>query len=1189
MTKNKKLLSKFITLSLLTGSALLPPMVAATDTLTSDGGNFILTFYNKGETWSWEDNSYTSIYTLNDWQKQHLLYGINYWEKVLWPSFTNTTPINIEVVTNKDNNACNVCYISDSITYKNNLVPGIPYHILAGTYGMPDYMVIGEGFYPADKEEDYYLTPLPQLGGGIWGSLTGTAIHELGHGLGIAFFKKTGGYHVFQGDAGLGSFYSNHLYDWRDVQAAPGIAIRTDNHTPGSSAYFDLSGGKYPYFAGEHVSQVLDGAKLTVYSSKGYKMSQDPVPGIPINTVESTWNGEYHYDQNTGKYVGETIDLDHLELRNSMMSHQYFRNYQTFMEAELAVLQDLGYTIDLRNYFGRSVYNNDLTITNTRPYYARNADGDAYLIGTPNTMDYGMGLHVYGNNNTIYQAADLLAGGRAAVGIRVDGLENNIVVKSGTQVRADGLNGNGLLVAYGKNHTLTMEPGSTVTADGEGGIGAAFDFGTSFIGYGTAIRGSYANRMAYSEYSASKAEVDGPLVTSFTVKGSLSGRQAAIFMANNAYVQNVLLGTGAQLSGDITNEWLYDFDDVVANGVTLQVKMGIPGTVWYNPNLDAAFYRQYTGTDELTTHLSFANADGMAYGGTITGLKNTRLSFDAGNTSYTGTAQVLSAQVAAGAALTGSGTFILETPTDAANHTLSYRLNAGETSGDRKLTGVGLFTNKGTLAPTTGNITISGDFSSSGTLGASLKDAVTANVISISGSADVTGSKLALVGASGTALLPLINRPYTYLTAADGITGTVTAAVENPSLYTKLSTNIAANDATFMVGESGTVLGSLPGMTSSEHSAGAALNNLILDTVASHPATAEAQTLNALLYQDEAASRTTMKQITSSDRAQLLTVSPLTAMTTGAVHDRLDTALFDGNINVTVPTASFDGIPGTIQVAAPVTLDTENNLWFKLLRGFEAYGGIDGGYDLHNKSFGGVIGYDKAVNGTTRVGGLFSYAKTDYTTDVMSGDSHDWRIGIYASHDNGTWKTQGLIAYGQNRYDFNRYVLGDKLSSDYKANILDINAKVKYLPQQNRAKSWQVAPYVDMSYTHSSQGSYDESGSIFAQSIDSASNNSWRAEGGVEWKHNMDKTSSWGGNVGYKRVLSGVNPELNGTFVGDNNRFTLKTDNDKDYFTYSLNLRKNTGHNWTVQGEIRGEKSAHNHNEVYSLLAKYSY
>jgi uncharacterized protein with beta-barrel porin domain len=316
-------------------------------------------------------------------------------------------------------------------------------------------------------------------------------------------------------------------------------------------------------------------------------------------------------------------------------------------------------------------------------------------------------------------------------------------------------------------------------------------------------------------------------------------------------------------------------------------------------------------------------------------------------------------------------------------------------------------------------------------------------------------------------------------------------------------------------------------------------------------------------------------------------------MTIGAAYDRLDTMDLNGNALVPTTANSFDGVPATMKVDIPMALDADNELWFKLFRGYEMYGGNSNSPDLNNKSFGGAIGYDRAIPGTTtRVGGLFAYGHTDYAAGTLNGDSHDWRIGTYASHDDGTWKTQGLIAYGRNHYDINRTIAnyGDRLNANYKANVFDASAKVKYLPQQNRLKSVQVAPYASLSYTHTSQDGYSETGgSAFAQSLDSASNNSLRGEVGLEFTHNINMTSSVGGSIGYKRVLSGVNPELNGTFTGDNNRFHITTDNDRNYITYNLNVRKNTGNNWTIQGELRGEKSAHNHSEVYSALAKYAF
>ena len=96
-------------------------------------------------------------------------------------------------------------------------------------------------------------------------------------------------------------------------------------------------------------------------------------------------------------------------------------------------------------------------------------------------------------------------------------------------VQADGPNGNGILAAYGKDHRITLAEGSKVTADGEGGIGAAFDFGQNSLGNGFGARASYAGRYSSQyvyQYEATLdsdwVETDGPLATDFTVRGELS-------------------------------------------------------------------------------------------------------------------------------------------------------------------------------------------------------------------------------------------------------------------------------------------------------------------------------------------------------------------------------------------------------------------------------------------------------------------------------------------------------------------------------------------------------------------------------------------------------------------------------------------------------------------------------------------
>ena len=265
----------------------------------------------------------------------------------------------------------------------------------------------------------------------IWRNLMGTTVHELSH---IFGFNRHNHYMTEH----MSDYYGN-TYSLYKLPLTSELYTYYTGEKPGLNQYFVIVDSMadaladseeyakffahpetyFLYFTGDHVAEVLDGAILLG------KANVIPIQGFEL-----------------GEFDGNHCMID------SMMGHRTWMTYSMPIEADLAMLQDIGYNIDRKAYFGYSLYDSNRTETVTTGYSARNDEGTAYT-GEYSNISYGVGLHIYGSDNTVTKKGNILTKGDAATGILVSGVRNTVTVDEGTEIHADGDYGVGVQAAYG--------------------------------------------------------------------------------------------------------------------------------------------------------------------------------------------------------------------------------------------------------------------------------------------------------------------------------------------------------------------------------------------------------------------------------------------------------------------------------------------------------------------------------------------------------------------------------------------------------------------------------------------------------------------------------------------------------------------------------------------------------------------
>lgn len=413
--------------------------------------------------------------------------------------------------------------------------------------------------------------------------LMNTIQHELGHALGICsfagkydpgssllFFSKP----VTDSSGKIDREKSDKISVWdkylrlndgtKEVAAGKGMIIVSDKDVNiddlgvNKDYVFDISRNA-PYFAGPKTMQILSGVSDEEIEGKTEEeiitYCQDKIiekGGLISYSLQYTGRFENTPTRVNGLPIHpfdepKENDLSHIELKNSYMSHQNYRNWTTFMEAELSAFIDIGYDIDLKDFFGKSYYLDNVTDT---------------LDGTFNfDKSYAVGTHIYGSNNKITQTGSITSSGDGSFGARIDGIEDEYTLQN-TAITVTGKNSIGLGVTYGKDHNIIIDADSSVAATGQNSVAVSFDFGKNVLSEAVGVKGSFINNELGDDLDLDDnftgEELNGALVDNLDLYGTISASgdtSTAIFISENAYVKNINIYQGSVINGDIISKW----------------------------------------------------------------------------------------------------------------------------------------------------------------------------------------------------------------------------------------------------------------------------------------------------------------------------------------------------------------------------------------------------------------------------------------------------------------------------------------------------------------------------------------------------------------------------------------------------------------------------------------------------------
>lgn len=1176
-----------------------------TDYVYHNGKEFAeLMILNQGDTFIKVGNESVAgpaKYTLSPLMKAAVKSGTAYWAGILGPYLKTSQPAQIVLTTDAEPNAS---AITVSLLHKKGTEPevAVENYVAQGLQGKmiradakefdKKLLDADDGMYAFSKVTVGQHAGANRDGAnaGWWvdtdtvlpaneqaADFVGTIRHELGHALGIMgkfqkFDSKTKTWNSsvntpmytsklefisrFDDRAKDRDDWNMHLIDQNGKAAKPGMVISTTASIKETLAAVpgltendlfivdngvsnpNLSGRKgYAFFVGDHVTEALDGA--TFYG----------VSGLPVNAWES--------------FLFYGFEGSHLQT-SGMMSHRAYSNYTSFMEAELAVMQDLGYDLDRKAYFGYSVYGDGGVIDNTHGYSARNAAGTAYTGGYSN-VPLGIGLHIYGSRNTVTQSADILTHGTGATGIRVDGSENTLVIPKSTEIHADGQQGNGVLIAYGRGQTVKQS--GTVTAKGQDGTGIRFDFGSSTNGAADEYRGSYIRykrtvdaptgkissaenlpltEMNKFEYNSTADELQGAMVDRYDLSGTLAGGKNAIYIGKNALVKNINVQAGAKIKGNITSDWKH-FDTDGSYDAVAVVEKEAKGEA-LNLQYKGMKYNYNEYIPDLVTKLNFSGEHD--YTGNINGKDNIKLNVTAGTLRYGGKADVVSVTVDKDATLLDG------------NYTVNKMTNIA--SGFRDDT-TGKVINHGTLGVSSPNgcVEIAGDLKADGTLRGMAGGSD--GQIRVSGTAAIDGATLLAAN-----ILPYEN--FSVLAVKNGnIQGSPQNATGTP--YKTGLANITASVAGKEIKVTSEAANNLGKVDAVQQETYEAMESMRQDLAGDE----RLSQLRPLYSLEPEKAKGALSAIGSSGATQLAALAQQSTVSGRVISDRLSTAFSLQPVALTIPASklrdSGQEDEAGLRLTTQLPAIQDNNAWVKFTKN---WGDLRGGASYHGSAVSG--GYDRAFGKNYRGGVFVSYNAISLGADSSGGNAYDTRVGLYGGYHKEARDAYIYLDYGIVRNKLHRGIpaLGLNAAADYNSHIIELGGEYKYDLQSESGRVWHVSPYMGFQLSHMRQGAYREKGAgIFNQQAAGNGNTYFAGTCGVEFKRYLDK-GNYGIRLGVRQAFAGANPELDFRYEGyDGRRYALRNNQDKTHFELALSGEAEFAPDWILAGDAGFLRGSH--------------